>query len=351
MNKKQFGFGIIGAGTISRFHAEAINKIDGAILRGVYSTTKSKRDAFAQDYACQSHESLDSLLDDPKIDVVCICTPSGIHLEPALASIRAGKHCLIEKPLEITSERCEAIIAASKEANVKIGVIFPSRFYEAEKQLKIALEQKRFGDLVLGDAYVKWYRSPEYYLSGSWRGTKQFDGGGALMNQGIHSVDLLQWYMGKVKSVQAYKANIKHKTIEVEDTIVAALEFENGALGTIECSTAIFPGSLKRIEVRGTEGSVVIEEDKWVEWKFKSEKADDKELFGKIGTIEHSSGGGASDPTAISFKGHQMQIEDMIYAVENDREPYVTAEEGIKSVKIIEAIYQSAEKNQKIALK
>lgn len=183
-----------------------------------------------------------------------------MHLNPAISCIKAGKHCLIEKPLEVTLERCDQIIEAAYNVGVKIGVIFPSRFYENSKQLKRAIDEKRFGDLVLGDAYVKWSRNAEYYQLGKWRGTWKYDGGGALMNQGIHSVDLLQWYMGPVESVQSVAGNIKHKNIEVEDTIVSTLKFANGAFGTIECSTAIFPGALKRIEVMGTEGTAVLEE-------------------------------------------------------------------------------------------
>lgn len=349
MEKKEFGFGIVGAGLISRFHAKAIAETDRATLKGVYSRTKSKADRLAGEHHCRAYDSLEEMLADPAIDIVCICTPSGLHLEPALACIAAGKHCLIEKPLEITTARCDQIIRAAGRAGVKAGVIFPSRFYEAEKRLKEALDKKRFGDLVMGDAYVKWYRTPEYYQSGIWRGTWQYDGGGALMNQGIHSVDLLQWYMGPVASVQAVSTNAAHKGIEVEDTIIAIVEFENGALGTIECSTAIFPGSLKRIEVRGTAGSAVLEEDRLIEWAFKEEREEDGDIRQSMKEGNLSSGG-ASDPAAISFKGHQMQIEDMLGAIESGREPAIPTEEGKKSVAIIEAIYASARSGEKIIL-
>jgi UDP-N-acetyl-2-amino-2-deoxyglucuronate dehydrogenase len=255
MGSKNFGFGIVGAGMISHFHARAIKEIKNAQLLGIYSTNKIKSDQFAAKYKCEAYETLDQMLSRTEIDIVCICTPSGIHLEPAVASIQAGKHCVIEKPLEITIERCDIIIEAAHKAGVKTGVIFPSRFYEASRQLKKSIDEKRFGDLVLGDAYVKWSRSAEYYQSGKWRGSWKYDGGGALMNQGIHSVDLLQWYMGPVESVQSVSANIRHKDIEVEDTIVSTIKFSNGALGTIECSTAVFPGALKRIEIMGTKGT------------------------------------------------------------------------------------------------
>jgi predicted dehydrogenase len=348
--QKQYGFGIVGAGVIAEFHAKAIAEIGNAVLKGIYTRTASKAEAFASQFSCVAYPTLEAMLEQADIDIVCICTPSGIHLEPALACIAAGKHCLVEKPLEVTVERCDQIIQAAGTAGVKAGVIFPSRFYAASMRLKEALDQNKFGDLVLGDAYVKWHRSMEYYQSGAWRGTWQFDGGGALMNQGIHSVDLLQWYMGPVISVQAVSANALHKTIEVEDTIVALVQFANGALGTIECSTAVFPGSLKRIEVRGTRGSAVLEEDQLIEWAFQQADQED-DLVRRVQQEGHPSSGGASDPKAIRFTGHQRQIEDLIRAIDTDGTPAVTVAEGRKSVAIIEAIYESARTGKKITLK
>jgi predicted dehydrogenase len=237
---------------IAHVHARAIREIQQAELVGVFSTTLQKREAFADKENCKAFDSLEAMLADPAVDIICICTPSGAHQDPALASIAAGKHCLIEKPLEVTLEKCDRIIAAADEKGVKVGVVFPSRFYDQAMELKGAMDASKFGDIVLGDAYVKWHRSEAYYKSNAWRGTWELDGGGALMNQGIHSVDLLQWYMGPVRAVQAFRTNRRHKGIAVEDTVVAALEFANGALGNITCSTALFPGELKRIEINGT---------------------------------------------------------------------------------------------------
>jgi UDP-N-acetyl-2-amino-2-deoxyglucuronate dehydrogenase len=349
MGSKNFGFGIVGAGMISHFHARAIKEIKNAQLLGIYSTNKIKSDQFAAKYKCEAYETLDQMLSRTEIDIVCICTPSGIHLEPAVASIQAGKHCVIEKPLEITIERCDIIIEAAHKAGVKTGVIFPSRFYEASRQLKKSIDEKRFGDLVLGDAYVKWSRSAEYYQSGKWRGSWKYDGGGALMNQGIHSVDLLQWYMGPVKSVQSVSANIRHKNIEVEDTIVSTIKFKNGALGTVECSTGVFPGSLKRVEIMGTTGSAILEEDHLIQWQFKEEHIEDENIRKAMqsGPLSH---GGASNPSDISFVGHQRQIEDFIHAIETGSSPLVDGVEGRKSVEIVSAIYESARLGHMIKL-
>lgn len=349
MERKNFGFGIVGAGMISHFHARAIAGIKNAQLLGIYSTNKTKSDQFAEKHQCTAYATLDEMLNRPEIDVVCICTPSGIHLKPAIASIEAGKHCIIEKPLEITVERCDKIIEAACKAGVTVGVIFPSRFYEASRQLKKSLDENRFGDLVLGDAYVKWSRTTEYYQSGKWRGTWKYDGGGALMNQGIHSVDLLQWYMGEVDSVQSVSGNIRHKNIEVEDTIVSTVKFKNGALGTIECTTGVFPGSLKRVEIMGTTGSAILEEDHLIQWQFKEESNEDEKIRKSMQSVTVSHGG-ASNPSDISFVGHQKQIEDFIHAIETNGTPLVDGEEGRKSVEIACAIYESARLGKRVDL-
>ncbi len=349
MEKRQFGFGIIGAGTISEIHALAIDRIPNAKLYGVYSINKNKSQAFADKHGCTSYDSLEALLNVAEIDLVCICTPSGIHLEPAVRCLEAGKHCVIEKPLEVTLEKCDRIIEAVEKTGLKTAVVFPSRYYEKSQQIKKALDENRFGDLVLGSASVKWNRSEAYYQSAGWRGTWGLDGGGALMNQGIHSVDLLQWYMGDVEAVQAVTANRKHKTIEVEDTVVATLQFASGALGTIACSTAVYPGVLKRIEIMGTSGTAILEEAHLLNWHFEKEKAED-ELILKPMPGANPSQGGVSNPAAISFAGHQRQLEEMICSIQTGKKLLVDAQEGRKSVAIVLAIYESARTGKKVAV-
>jgi len=349
MSKRTFGFGIIGTGNIAHIHAQAIQSIGNAALAGVYNINKDKADQFAVAYQCRSYATLAEMLDSSDIDVVCICTPSGMHLEPALECIGKGKHCLIEKPLEITPERCDRIIAAAEKAGTTVGVIFPLRFYEVSRLLKQAVVNGRFGNIVMGDAYVKWYRTPGYYQSAAWRGTWKYDGGGALMNQGIHAVDLLQWLMGPVKSVHAFSKNIRHLNIEVEDTVVAILGFANGALGTIACSTAAFPGSPKRIEILGTSGTAVVEENNLVTWQFADETEDDRHIRDMY-SASVSAAGGSANPMAIGFYGHQKQIEDMIHALECSQNVSIDGREGKKSVEIISAIYESARTGEPVFL-
>jgi UDP-N-acetyl-2-amino-2-deoxyglucuronate dehydrogenase len=336
------GFGIIGTGAIADFHAKSIVQIKDAELFAVYDTNHKKSKAFGEKFNCASCDDQDVLLKDKRIDIICICTPSGVHLEPALRAISYGKHCIIEKPLEVTLERCDMIIDAARTKGVLIGGIFPARFLPVNQEIRKAIDDKRFGKFVLGDAYVKWFRSQEYFDSVKWHGTLKLDWGGALMNQAIHSVDLLQWYMGPVESVQALTTCLGHSNIEVEDTAVAILKFANGALGVIEGTTAVFPGSFKRIEILGTEGSVVMEEDRLRTWKFLKETNYD-DYVRKLHTGLPDSGGGVSNPMAINITGHRCQIEDMIISLDKGNRPAVDGHEARKSVEIVLNIYKSAE--------
>ena len=334
------GFGLIGCGMIANFHARAIEHIRGAKIVACFDTVTPSADRFAAANRCTAYHQLDNILADPQVDVVTICTPSGVHQDPAVAAAKAGKHLVIEKPLEVNLRRCDAIINACRKNKVQLCTIFPSRFSPANQALKAAIDAGRFGRLTLGDAYTKWWRTQEYYDSGGWRGTWALDGGGAFMNQAIHSVDLLYSFLGDVAEVTGSTATLAHKRMEVEDVGVATLRFKNGALGVIEATTATFPGMLKKIEVHGTEGTTVIEEDSILTWDFKKKRSGDAAIRRKF--ANSSSGGGASDPAAISYTGHQRQLQDFIKAIRTGGRPLVGGEEGRKSVEIILAIYKAA---------
>ncbi len=343
------GFGIVGCGMISQFHARALEELRGAKLVACYSQTHDSAVKFAEKFGGTAYESLDAMLADPAVDVVSICTPSGAHMEPAVAAAKAGKHVIVEKPLEVTLKRCDKIIEACDQAGVKLATIFPSRFHSASQTLKSAIEAGKFGTLTLGDAYVKWFRTQEYYDSGEWRGTWKLDGGGALMNQAIHSVDLLTWLMGPVKSISAHVSTLAHERIEVEDVATATLEFENGALGTIEATTAAFPGMLKKIEIHGSQGSAVIEEEDIRTWQFAKMTAKDKQIASDTET-KTETGGGAADPSAIGHAAHLAQFKDLIKAIKNDGTPSIDGPEGRKSVEIILGIYKAAKSGKRVTL-
>jgi UDP-N-acetyl-2-amino-2-deoxyglucuronate dehydrogenase len=344
-----FGFGIVGCGMIARFHAKAIADVRGAKLIACQSRRADAAEKFAAEHHCAAYGTLDELLADPRIDIVTICTPSGAHLEPAVEAAKAGKHVVVEKPLEITLKRCDRIIEACEKYGVRLATIFPSRFHDSSRALKEAVDANRFGRLTLGDAYVKWFRTQAYYDSGAWRGTWELDGGGALMNQAIHNVDLLQWLMGPVAEVHAQTALLAHERIAVEDTAVAALRFENGALGVIEATTSVYPGYLKRIELHGTAGSAAMEEEDLVRWDFAKPLKRDRAILDAMQRSK-STAGGAADPKAIGHHGHARQFQDFVDALKKDRPLPIDGREGRKAVEIILAIYKSAETGKAVKL-
>ncbi|MEX2016497.1 MAG: Gfo/Idh/MocA family oxidoreductase, partial [Candidatus Hydrogenedentales bacterium] len=284
------------------------------------------------------------------VDAVSICVPSGLRCEIAEACAAAGKHILSEKPLEVTTERIDRILAAVDKAGVKLACVFQSRFTESARAVRKALDDDRFGRLVLGDAYIKWYRSQAYYDSGKWRGTKKLDGGGALMNQGIHQIDLLLWFMGPVKRVQARKALVGHTGLEVEDLACALLEFENGAMGVIEGSTAVWHGHPARVEVHGTSGSVVIEDGQLKFWQFEHETEEDIRIRSAL-AADTTLGSGSKDPiSALSHAGHKLQIADFARSIRDNTRPFIEGREGRRAVELVQAIYRSAETGSPVEL-
>ena len=346
---KTYGFAIVGCGMISEFHSAAINEMEHGQLVAVSSRQAENAQRLVDRYGVEAYSDYNQMLQRDDIDIVCVCTPSGAHMEPAVATAKAGKHVVVEKPLEITLNRCDAITRACKENNVRLCAIFNSRFSEASQVLKQTVESGRLGRLILGDAYVKWWRTQDYYDSGGWRGTWDLDGGGALMNQSIHAIDFLQYLMGPVKSLQAFTDTLAHERIEVEDVAVAVLRFESRALGVIEGTTAAYPGWLRKIEISGTKGSIVLEDEDIVKWEFEEAQPIDEEIQAQFAT-RRSGGGGASDPRAISHDNHRRQMENLISSIDRGEPHLVDGSEGRKAVEIILAIYQSNQEGQAVNL-
>jgi predicted dehydrogenase len=348
---KDFGFAIVGCGMIARFHARALAEVPGARIAALVSRNLDNAKKLAADLNldCPITTELNAALSRPDVQAVIVTTPSGAHLEPAVAAANAGKHVVVEKPLEITAERCDRIIEACDRNGVQLCTIFPSRFGDANVALKAAVEAGRFGRLTLAETTCKWQRPQSYYDQGGWKGTQALDGGGALMNQAIHNVDLLLWLMGPVTHVTGFTATLAHERIEVEDTAVACLRFANGALGVIQATTSVYPGLPKTIAVHGDHGTAVIEQDGVLRWDFTPETAEDravKERFArKVGAS-----GGASDPAAISHQGHARQLADFVRAVQGGVKPFVDGREGRRSVEVIEAIYRSARTGNTVEL-
>ncbi|GHV06586.1 oxidoreductase [Spirochaetia bacterium] len=345
------GFGIIGLGMIAEFHTRAIAEMAGCCFAAGFDAVPGRADSFCAANGGKAYSSLDAFLADPDIDIVTVATPSALHLDSAIAAIRAGKHLIVEKPLEITVERCDRIIAEAAAHKVKLGTVFPSRYFKSSRAVKQAIDEGRLGKIVLADAHVKWYRDQEYYDSRKSRGTLEADGGGALMSQGIHAVDLLQWFMGNVTEVFSRSATLAHKRIEVEDTVAAVLQFANGAMGTIEATTCAYPGFLKKIEICGSKGSIIMEEENITAWQFDEERPEDEEIRRLYQKKPDSPiAGGASDPSAIDYRNHRYLFEAFVDAVQNDRPFEIDGQEGRKSVEIVEGIYRSARSGKPQAL-
>lgn len=339
----EIGFGVAGTGMIARVHADAIQTIPGARLVAVCGPNADRTQQFAARYGAEGYTDYHAFLSRTDLNVVNICTPSGTHAAMGILAAAAGKHLLVEKPIEITLERAHHLIEACDANHVKLGVIFQSRFLPAVRRLKEAVDQSRFGRLILGDAYVKWYRAPDYYSPGSWHGTLALDGGGALINQAIHTVDLLRWLMGPVETVFAFKTALRYPHIEGEDTLVASLRFVSGALGVIEAATSIAPGFKRRLEISGERGTVVLDGDDITTW---AEEGLDQEPGTRSGQLTD----GSSNPATISVQGHQRQIEEMMLAIAEDREPAVSGREALKSLELVEALYRSARESRPITL-
>lgn len=349
---RPLGFAIVGCGMIARFHVRALVDVPGTRLVALISRkseSAEKLRAETNTPSCEIYTELRSALALPGLDVVIITTPSGAHMEPAVAAANAGKHVVVEKPLEITPERCDRIIAACDKNRVKLCTIFPSRFGDANMELKKAVDAGRFGRVTLGETTCKWWRSQQYYDEGGWKGTKALDGGGALMNQAIHNVDLLLWMMGPATHTSGFTATLAHDRIEVEDTAVACLRFASGALGVIQATTSVHPGLPKTIAVHGDRGTVVVEQEDILRWEFTPERPEDTAVKARFAQKVGASGGSA-DPKAISYLGHARQLADFAAAIRADRPPLVDGREGRKAVEVICAIYQAAASGQTVAL-
>jgi predicted dehydrogenase len=335
----EIGFGIVGCGLIGKVQAEAIQSIPGARLLAVCGRDEKRTAEFAAKFNAAAYTEYDIFLKHPGVQIVNVCTPSGLHAEQGIRAAEAGKHVLVEKPIEISLERADALIAACDQARVKLGVIFQSRFLPAVQRIKRAIDEGRLGRLMIGDAIVKWYRAPEYYAD-SWHGTMALDGGGALINQAIHTVDLLRWMMGPVETAFAMKSALRYPRIEAEDTLVASLRFQNGALGVIQAATSAKPGFKRRVEISGERGTVILDGDAISVWAIDGEDSSTGD--------EAQITDGSANPAAISNEGHRWQIEDMMRAVVEDRAPTIDGREGRTSLELVTALYASAREGQAV---
>jgi predicted dehydrogenase len=336
------GFGIIGAGIIAAVHADAIALLPGARLSAVTDVVPGAAAAFAEARGCAAEPGVDDLLARRDVDVVCVCVPSGLHAEVGVRAAKAGKHLVVEKPVDVTLEAADRLLAAARAAGVALTVMSQHRFDPGVIELKRLIDDGALGTLVLGEASTKWYRTQQYYDSAPWRGTWAMDGG-ALLNQGVHYVDLLRWCMGPVAEVTAVCTTQAH-AIEVEDTALAIVRFASGAVGTIAATTAAYPGFPQRLEITGTEGTVTVEDGRLVRTALRGDVAADADR------LPDAAQSAADDPAALDAAVHAAQLADLLAAIDEGREPAVSGESGREALEIVRAVYESSRTGRPVTL-
>ncbi len=335
---KIWKIGIAGTGMIADFHARAVGSLPNTKLVGFSNIRKAGAEKMARKYNVKSWETISEMVQSDEVEIVMIATPSGAHMEPTVEAARHGKHVLCEKPLDIRLERIDKMIEAHRHSGTYLGGIFNFRYNPTTEIIKKAIVDSRLGVITYASVHVPWWRSDAYYEG--WHGTWDLDGGGALMNQSIHMIDLLQYMMGPVRSIGGMTSQQGHPQIETEDTGVAILQFENKALGVIYGTTASWPGQYRRMEITGTHGTIVVVENSLKIWHFADQNEEDKKIIEKFGAIE--GGGGVADPAAMSFEDHAKNLKSFIRSIEEGKEFEISGEEARKSVAIILDIYQSA---------
>lgn len=339
---EQIGVALVGCGMIASTHVTALKEIPEAQICGVWSRTPEVMDAFARKNEVNTYENYEQLLADPQVNTVIITLPPGVHVDYALPAAAAGKNLILEKPMDIDLEKAHQLIKECRQNDLKLAVIFQTRYTPAVQTVNTALDQGILGKIILADAYVKWYRSPEYYAGNAWRGTWKLEGGGALINQAIHTIDLVQWFMGGAYSVYGQTKTTLHQ-IATEDLGLAIVEYNNGALGVIEGTTAVQPGFKERIEIHGEKGTIILEGGNITAWKVEGCRESD---YVKTETISY----GKTNSPAISPVNHRAQLQEILQAILRNDEPLVNGEEGIKSLQIIRGIYESSTLRKKIIL-
>ena len=333
--------GLIGAGNISDTHARALRAMSGMEIVAVYAPTLAHAEQFAARHGGTAHDSLETMLAQRPLDMVVIGTPSGLHADHGIAAATRGLHVLVEKPIDVTTARADALIGAAEKSGVTLGVIFQDRLKPGVQRMKALVEAGRLGRPILANARVKWYRPPSYYAGSRWRGTRALDGGGALINQGVHTVDLLLWLLGPVRRVFARTITGLH-AIEVEDTAVAVLEFSNGAVGTLEAATSASPGYSRQIELTGTNGTIKLDGDDLAAIDLQDVRDDERPAGPAAPTVS------ATSAVVADTSAHTRVFEDFVGALARGGVPACDGRSGRHSTALIEAIYQSARAGQPV---
>lgn len=348
MTDQQVGFGVLGLG-MGQYHALAIAEVPSAKLIAVCDQDPERLNPVAEKYGVKGYLSYSEMLADQDIEAVAICTESGTHVDRASEAIAAGKHVLVEKPIDVSVDKINRLIQAAREANIKITTVFQSRTLPLNICIKKAVEEGRLGKLFGVHASLPWYREQSYYEGphGAWKGTWALDGGGSLANQGVHTVDLLHFLAGRVTSVMGSFGVFGHQ-VEAEDNTAAVLKFECGAIGTIWTTTCAYPGLPTTVTLFGEKGSLQKQDDVLLQWKMTDDFEADEEIRKLYGPGEKSHVGVSSDPNALGAYGHHGHVEDLARCIREGCEPYVTLESARHAVEIVNAIYESGRSGREV---
>jgi len=344
--KDTLGFGLLGAGLVAPFHAKSIQSAEGGALAAVCDVNRERVDKLAAEFGAKAYASLDEMLEDPDVDIVNVLTPNHLHHGAVLQCARAGKHVLTEKPPAMSLKETDEMIAACKQAGVRFGCTVQCRVRQAIQAMKQAIEAGRFGRLLHADAYMKWFRTSEYYHSDPWRSSRQ-SGAGVTVQHAFHYIDLLQYLIGPGAKVEAKMTNLNHPSVKLEDTLLAFITYSCGAQGVIQASTALWPGTDVRIEINGTDGTAIMAGEKMATWKFREEKPEDEPMR-RLGSEEQTTAAGG--PADFGFADHQVVIQDMIHAIRENREVVIPVSSVRPSVELALAMYQSAARNAPVEL-
>lgn len=335
--------GIVGGGGISETHARAVGELGDARVSALFGRNEAKVARLAERYSAKPYTTFESFLAHKPMDLVIIGSPSGLHADQGIAAANHGLHVLVEKPIDVTSKCAEALIAACEKAGVQLGVCYQDRFSPDIFKLKLLIDSNELGKLIVASGRVQWYRPPEYYSDSDWRASPSLAGGGALMSQAIHTVDSLLWLVGDVARVYAHQTTAFHE-VKLEDTLVATLQFTNGAIGTLEAATSIYPGYDRQIAISGSEGTVVIERDRMIRCDLRAGR------MAELGTQESNANLSASSPVISDVSGHKRIIEDFMNAIDGKGPARCDGREGLRSVKVVEALYESARQGMPVNL-
>lgn len=336
------GFAVIGAGLVGPTHAAAAAQAPGGRLVTVCDTVPERAQTLAKQYDVDWCTDLSSVLERSDVQVVCICLPTRLHLEVGEQVAAAGKHLVVEKPLELDLERTDQLLAAGRANGVQIAAIFNRRFIPAVKATKRAVEEGLLGDILIADMYYKSYRTQEYYDGSGWRGTWGMEGGAALVNQGIHGVDLLRWIAGPVVSTFGYAEHLRHQ-IEADDSTSAVVRYASGALGIVQAMTSVQPALPNRLEFHGVNGTIQLADYRISRWEVPG--AEDWPA-----QVEAEEREWSPDQRNLTQIGHYAQIADMVSVVREGRPPVVSGEEGRQPLEVVLAIYESARAGREVHL-